>query len=61
VTLFSQGPDELTLIVARRPYWGTAIAVTARVEAGSTYEIDVSLHGGGESQAFELTATLEPS
>ena len=51
----------MTLIVARRTYWGTSIAVTARVEAGSTYEIAVSLHGHSESQAFELTATLEPS
>ena len=42
-------------------YWGTTLEVSASVEAGSTYEIAVALHSGKGSQAFELSATLEPS
>lgn len=61
VTLVTQGPNELTLTVAKRTTWGTTIAVTANVEAGSTYEITVSLHSQKGSQAFDLTASLEPS
>lgn len=61
VGLVTAGPDELTLGVAKRIYWGTAIGVTANVEAGATYEITVSLHSRKGSQAFDLTASLEPS
>lgn len=60
VGLVTSAPEELTLTVAKRSSWGTTINVTANVEAGATYEITVSLHSRKGSQAFELTASLEP-
>ncbi len=60
LTVRGASPDELTLRVGNRTSWGKAVDISLRVEAGSTYGIAVGLHSGKGTQAFELTATLEP-
>jgi hypothetical protein len=51
----------LTLWVGSTPSWDVnEITSAARVQAGGTYEIAVSLHDSQTSQAFELTTSLEP-
>lgn len=63
VQVTSTGPSGLTLRVAfGGPSWGvTALSGAVGVQAGSTYEISVSLHDArAPSQTFELTTSLEP-
>lgn len=60
VNVASSGPYSLTLGIGPLRQWGTTIS--ASVEAGSTYEISVALHGvipGVTSQSFELTTRLD--
>jgi len=56
------GPTGLTLWVNSIPSWGDHEATgTARVQAGGTYEIAVSMHDPQTtSQAFELATSLDP-
>jgi len=56
------GPNGLTLWVNSIASWGVNEATgTARVQAGETYEIAVSMHDPQTtSQAFELRTSLEP-
>jgi len=59
----SAGPSGLTLRVGFGGLsWGvTGLSGTVNVQAGSTYEISVSLHDArAPSQTFELTTSLEP-
>jgi hypothetical protein len=61
VHVTSRGPYGFTLGIGALRQWGAT--VIASVQAGSTYEISVALHGviaGLSSQAFELTTSLEP-
>jgi hypothetical protein len=63
VQVTSTGPSGLTLRVGFGvPSWGvTALSGAVAVQAGSTYEISVSLHDArAPSQAFALTTSLEP-
>jgi hypothetical protein len=56
------GASGLTLWVDSTPSWDVKEEITgaARVQAGGTYEIAVSLHDSQTSQPFELTTSLEP-
>jgi hypothetical protein len=62
VQLTTRGPYSFTLGIGPSiRQWGTTVA--ASVQAGSTYEISVALHGrieGIPSQTFELTTSLGP-
>jgi hypothetical protein len=60
VQIATRGPYSFTLGIGPIRQWGTTVAVG--VQADSTYEISVALHGrleGITSQTFELTTSLE--
>jgi hypothetical protein len=60
VRVTTPGPLGLAVRFGTDLRWGYTLSNMVNVAAGSTYAIDIALHGSGESQTFELTTSLEP-